>query len=171
MSRKPNLSDYEISDDDFDEPPGDLLPAAPFVPSQGDVDALRTFMDTGGSVSRTAKVAGRSVSQVLTLVRKPWFREQLVKHHFVPITTEDIGQEVARAAGEEALSRLVGEDYLSTSDLVRLGQLGVSMAKAPTVVTHNSVQVGSINQLDMRGLSLEQLRVLAGGEDEEVIDI
>lgn len=164
------MNEYDISDDDLPPPHSEVVGRPAYVPTLLDKEALEVFISTGGSTSDVRRVTGMSAQQAIVLVRRPWFREQLTKRNFVPVTAEDIGQEVAKAAGQKALDRLTSEDYLSTSDLVRLGQLGVAMSKAPANITHQSVQIGSLNQVDLRGLTLDQLQVLAGDGDE-VIDV
>jgi len=164
------LDDLRLSDSDFPEPRDEIQAPAPYKPGPEDQTALEAFIDSGGSVHEASRASGLPTSNILALTRKVWWREVLTRRNFVPITAEELGNHIAIQAGRQALDRLSGDTYLDTNDLVKLGQLGVGMMKNKTDVNVTNVQIGSLNQVDLRGMSPEQLSILAGGDDE-IIDV
>ncbi len=166
-----NIRETNVSDDDLPAPTETYRPPAQFEPHQSDWLALDTFFNTGGSISEAVLESGLSVSQVVSLTRQPWWREQLAERGFVPVSVEEIGEHLAKGVGMVALDRVVDKgEFLPTADLVRLGNLGVSMAKQTKDAPTNQVTIGSLLQIDMRGMDPEQLRALTGG-DVEIVDL
>lgn len=155
-----------INDAEFPAPAEEPQVPAPFRPRERHWLALRAFIETGGSAAAAAEASGIPLQKILALTRRVWFREQLSTNNFVPITAEELGGHIAREAGVKALERITDDNvYLSNSDLVRLGNLGVAMLKNNTQVTVNHTQIGSLQQIDLRGLSPDQLAVLTGEGD------
>jgi hypothetical protein len=163
--------EYRISDDDLPMPIGEVVAAPLYKPTENDQLALEAFIESGGSIHEAGRASGAGISTLLALTRKTWWRKALTERNFVPITVEEIGGHVARQAGVAALERLIDPTvYLDTNDLVKLGNLGVAMSKTSTDINVTNVQIGSLQQVDLRGMTPEQLRILAGGDDE-IIDV
>ena len=139
---------------------------AAFVPGEHHWDALEAYVDSGGNAAATIKASGLARLSFVALTRRRWWQDELEAINFVPVTSEMRGAEITKAAGGKALDRLTGDDYLSNRDLVALGRLGIEMQKDPSTTGGSQINIGHIHQLDLRGMSVEQLAILAAGDVE-----
>lgn len=141
----------------------------PFEPEPRHWEAVDVFMDTQ-SLKRMADVLGTTVKAARSLTRRTWFKEQIRQRGFVPVDPEDLGRAIAVEAGSRALDMLQDEDtQLSPDALKKFGDLGVKLAGINRQ-SGTTVNIGTMQQLDLRGMSPEEMRDLLGGSAADAAD-
>jgi hypothetical protein len=153
--------------------PDELLPPAErepeevrFIAEPRHHRAIDVFMETH-SVKQVATVLGRggkpaTIANAYSFTRHPWFLEQLKKKGFVAIDPQELGQSIAVGAGVQALAHLESPE-LSVDAVKKLGELGIKLMDAGKGSAGGNVHVGNILALDLRGLSVEEMRQMLGG--------
>ena len=149
-------------DDELPLPTRELRPTV-FKPKEKHWKALLSYIESGGSSHAAAKASGMGAPYVLQLQRREWWQEQLRIAEFVPVDVAALGQEVAMKAGARALEKLSQEGELSPDAIAKLGNLGVKLMDTGRPDTAVNVTINALAQLDLRGLSPDQLRALADG--------
>ncbi len=131
-----------------------------FVPEKRHHKAVDAFMETHSMKDVQAALGTTSVQGAYSFTRRTWFLEEIRKRGFVPIAPAELGASVAVAAGLKALEHLEG-DEVTVDSIKKLGDLGAKLMGATDGGA--KVTIGTLQQLDMRGLTVEEMKDLLGG--------
>tara|TARA_R110000868_G_scaffold11289_7_gene55233 strand:- start:711 stop:1241 length:531 start_codon:yes stop_codon:yes gene_type:complete len=144
-------------------PAADYEPQATvFKPQPRHHKAVDAFMETHSIQEMHKVLGGSTLAPTFALSRHPWFLKQLKDRGFVAIDTKDLGRSLAVGAGVRALEHLEEPD-LSVDAIKKLGELGIKLMDAGSGGAAGPAHVGNILALDLRGLSVQEMREMLGG--------
>lgn len=143
-----------------------------FEPRPKHFRAVDAFMESGGDVGKVQEALGvKTKVAAYSFTKRTWFLEQIRRRGFVPVDPAEVGRDLAVRAGIEALEQFEDPERVrSVDELVKLGGLGTKMMGAASNSVGVQVNIGTMQQLDLRGMGPDRLRELLGGSAAEAQD-